>query len=81
MSIQEVSPERFAQLCHRYRQSLAEAAGSTNSSMSTGWDEIPVQEKSHLVAATRLAFDELLAIEKRGNKRYFAEPGRAEWGC
>ena len=81
MSIQEVSAERLAELFHRYHQSLAEESGSTRLYTSKAWDEMPVQERWHIIAATRLALDELAARAGEGKKRYFAEPGKAEWGC
>lgn len=36
-----------------------------------------------MVAAARLALLELGSIEgeRDNNKRYFAKPGEAEWGC
>ncbi len=83
MSIQEVSPERFAQLFHHYHQALADESGSAASGRtSDAWADVPPAEKSRLVAAARLALLEVELIPReRQSRRYFAKPGEAEWGC
>jgi hypothetical protein len=74
MSIEEVSPERLAELFHHYHQALGP---------SESWEQVPQQEKSRLIAAAQLALVELAstAREREDSKRYFAKPGEAEWGC
>lgn len=86
MSIQEVSAERFAQLFHHYHQALTD--DSSGSSLRTSlrtkdeWETVPPLEKSKLIAAARLALQEVeLVPSDRPSRRYFANPGEAEWGC
>jgi hypothetical protein len=82
MSIQEVSAERFAQLFHHYHQALAEDSGSSSIRTKDAWESVPAPEKGRLIAAARLALLEVeLAPSKREDRRYFAKPGEAEWGC
>lgn len=83
MSIQEVSAEQLVELFHHYRQALGPDFGSESGSAHTSWTDIPHQDRSRMVAAARLALLELGSIEdeRDNNKRYFAKPGEAEWGC
>ena len=83
MSIQEVSPEQFAELFHHYHQALAPDFGCTSDPHPEGWEQIPEQEKNRMIAAARLALLEVRATDKEPNetRRYFAKPGEAEWGC
>jgi len=83
MSIEEVSAERFAQLFHHYHQVLGENSGNA-AHMRTcdAWANVPLAEKNRMIAATRLALLEVEVIPtERENRRYFAKPGEAEWGC
>jgi len=83
MSIQEVSAERFAQLCHQYQRALANDCGGSPTHPSTeAWADVPASEKSLMIAAARLALLEVeLLPSERQSRRYFAKPGEAEWGC
>ena len=83
MSIQEVSAERFAQLFHHYHQALAnDSDSSLLLHAKDAWESLPPSEKSKLIAATRLALLEVeLVPSDRPSRRYFANPGEAEWGC
>lgn len=81
MWINEVAPERLAELFHHYHQALTPETGRANE--GAGWRQVPQQEKNRLVAAARLA---LLELESMTNNRpqsrqFFAQPGEAEWGC
>jgi hypothetical protein len=83
MWINEVAPERLAELFHHYHQALSPEISGKGSERHGAWKEVPQQEKSRLVAAARLA---LLELESTTNDRakshqYFAQPGEAEWGC
>ena len=82
MSIQEVSAQ-LAELFHRYHQALGQDVGCASKPSAEAWEQVPQQEKSRLVAATRLALLELAstAREREDSRRYFAKPGQAEWGC
>jgi hypothetical protein len=79
MWINEVAPERLAELFHHYHQALMpEISGEGRGS----WRDVPPQEKSRMVSAARLALLELESMTRGGAKReYFAQPGEAEWGC
>ena len=81
MSIQEVQPERLAELFHHYHQALGPEFGAGQS--HEGWDQMPIREKSRLIAAARLSLLELAENdrEEEDRRRYFAKPGEAEWGC
>jgi len=82
MWIEEVAPERLAELFHHYHQALAPEIGGKGSEGRGEWKEIPHQEKSRMVSAARLALLELQSMNDRGKSRqYFAQPGQAEWGC
>jgi hypothetical protein len=83
MSIQEVSAEQLAELLHYYHQAIGPDFGCASKPNAEAWEQIPKQEKSRLVSATRLALLKLAstATEQEDSRRYFAKPGEAEWGC
>jgi hypothetical protein len=83
MSIQEVAPERLAQLFHHYHQALTADSNCSSDPQSESWEQVPQQEKKRLVSAARLTLLELSATptEEERSRRYFAKPGEAEWGC
>lgn len=80
MWIQELTPEQLAEYVRHYHQAL-EVLGKDNESGS--WKEMASPEKNHVIAAARMI---LLQLDSRKNesaksRNYFAEPGKAEWGC
>jgi hypothetical protein len=83
MGIDEVAPERLAELFHHYQQALMPEISGKGSQGSSAWREVPTQEKSRMVAAARLALLELesSAYDGAKSRKYFAQPGEAEWGC
>ena len=90
MSIQDVSPERFAENFHRFYQALAQDFGCAERPSGEVWEKASPQEKSCLIAATRLALLDAASHEsvdqeptehEFDSRRYFAKPGEAEWGC
>jgi hypothetical protein len=83
MWINEVAPERLAELFHHYHQALTPENSGKGSEGRGSWREVPKEEKSRLVSATRLALLELesTANDTAESKKYFAVPGEAEWGC
>jgi hypothetical protein len=83
MSIQEVSAEQLAELFHHYHQALGPDFSCESKPNAEAWEHVPQPERSRLVAAARLALLELasMAGEREDSRRYFAQPGRAEWGC
>jgi hypothetical protein len=81
MSTQEVSAEQLAELLHHYQQAL-QPDFSLSSERDEEWEQMPQQKRSLLVAAARLALVELTPnAREREDRRYFAKPGEAEWGC
>jgi hypothetical protein len=82
MWINEVAPERLAELFHHYQQALTPEVSGKGSETGAEWKEVPQQEKNRLVTAARLALLELEAMTNcRQSRQYFAQPGEAEWGC
>jgi len=80
MWIEEVAPERLAEFIRHYHQAL-EVFGKRSESGS--WKEMANPKKNRLVAAAHLILLELDSTknESAKSRRYFAEPGKAEWGC
>jgi len=83
MWINEVAPERLAELFHNYHQALTPEASGKGSEARSSWTEVPQQEKSRLVSAARLTLLELesMTTNRAKSRPYFAQPGEAEWGC
>ena len=84
MSIQDVSAEQLAKLFHHYQTALRHDFNrSSLEDVASSWDETPQNERNTMVAAARLALLELAAASEQNNsnRRYFAKPGEADWGC
>jgi len=83
MWVNEVAPERLAELFHHYQQALLPENTGKGSEGQGSWKEVSQKDKSRLVAAARLALLELdsMTSERATSRQYFAEPGEAEWGC
>jgi len=79
-SIQDVSAEELAKLLHHYRGALAHDFDCHGEEAASSWDRASQSERKLMVAAARLALLEL-ATAPAPNRRYFAKPGEAEWGC
>jgi hypothetical protein len=62
MWIQEVAPERLAELFHHYQQALTPEMSDKSSEGQGSWREVSPQAKSRLVAAVRLALLELDSV-------------------
>jgi len=81
MWTQQVSGEQLAQLFHHDHEALgAEFFGG--SSRQQSWKGLPQAEKQRSLEAARLTGIEMAAnAEKQDDsRRYFAQPGEAEWG-
>lgn len=80
MWIEELTPERLAEYVRHYHQAL-EVLGKESESGS--WQEMSDPEKNRVMAAARLILLELDSSKNASAKsrNYFAEPGKAEWGC
>ena len=84
MSIQEVSAEELAKLFHHYEGALFEDFhGLPREGASVAWEQVPQNERKLMVAAARLALLELGTTSEKApvDRRYFAKPGEANWGC
>jgi hypothetical protein len=83
MSIQEVSAEQLAKLFHNYREALAHDGRARDGARDSSWERAPQDERKLSVAAARPALLELATTPApaRPGRKYFAEPGEAEWGC
>jgi len=84
-SIQNVSAEELARLFHHYQDALAHDfdCPAGEEAVPSLWDRTPHNERKLMVAAARLALLELAATteQENQNRRYFAKPGEADWGC
>jgi hypothetical protein len=88
MSIQEVPAEELAKFLHRYHQVLAPYLHCKTASHAEAWGEVSSSDRRQLVTAAKLTLMELEAEDRENSvdehadrKKYFAEPGTAEWGC
>ncbi len=81
--IQDVSAEQLAKLFHHYRAALSHDGGHGVKVESSSWDRTPQNERKLMVAAARLALIELATPreEPSPRRKYYAEPGEADWGC
>jgi hypothetical protein len=79
-TIQDCSAEQLARLFHHYREALD---GHGIKPESVSWERTPQNERRRMVAAARLALLELATTpaQPSSSRKYYAEPGEAEWGC
>ena len=83
-TIQDCSAEQLAKLFHHYREALAHSCeGSGHVDEPSSWSSTSPQERKMTVAAIRLALLELATtpVPPKRDRRYFATPGEADWGC
>jgi hypothetical protein len=82
-TIQDISAERLAKVFHHYREALAQGINGRETEEESSWDRAPQHERKLMVAAARLALLELTtnAAAVTPNRKYFAKPGEADWGC
>jgi hypothetical protein len=83
-SLQNVSAEDLAKLFHHYHEALAhDFHGHMSREATFSWEQAPQNERRLMIAAARLTLLELRATSdgEPANRRYFAKPGEAEWGC
>ncbi len=82
-TIQDVNAERLAKLFHHYHAALANDKDSLSSDASASWDCTPQRERKLMVAAARLALLELSTAPEAtsSSRKYYANPGEADWGC
>jgi hypothetical protein len=83
-SIQDVSAEQLAKLFQHYHEALAHDYDcKDDEKKSSTWDRTPSHERKLMIAAARLALQELAAtaVPDHPSRKYFAKPGEADWGC
>jgi hypothetical protein len=83
MSIQEVTPEKLAELFYHYHKALDQHPDQNKLENSESWNRLQPLERNRMIEAAHLTLMEIdsLANEEQDSKRYFAKPGEAEWGC
>ena len=83
-TIQDVSAEQLAKVFYHYHEALSrDANGHDGQEESLSWDRASHNQRKLMVAAARLALIELATtpVESKSSRKYYAEPGEAEWGC
>ena len=82
-TIQDVSAEQLAKVFYHYHEALSrDGNGHDNQEESFSWDRASQNQRKLMVAAARLALIELTTpVESKPSRKYYAEPGKAEWGC
>jgi len=81
MSTQEAFVQQFAKLFVHYQEALTlSTVDSAEMNLET-WQDMPQVERERLVAAARLALLELETCDRHDSRRWYAQPGGAEWGC
>jgi hypothetical protein len=90
-----ISAEELAQLFHRYHGVLTGCFDGRTA--TAPWDQVDSHRRRLLIATARLVLSDLAAKQQAGesqepisddepqaasaNRRYYAKPGQAEWGC
>lgn len=83
-TIHDVSAEQLARVFYHYHEALARDGNSPHDPEgSFSWDRASQSQRKLMIAAARLALIELasMPVESKPGRKYFAEPGEAEWGC
>jgi hypothetical protein len=83
-TIQDVSAEQLAKVFYHYHEALSrDGNGADNHEESFSWESASQSQRKVMVAAARLALIELATapVESKQSRKYYAEPGKAEWGC
>jgi len=81
--IQDINAEELARVFYQYREALAQDCESPRVEGASSWDRAPQNERKLMVAAARLALLELSATpaQPHADRKYYAKPGEADWGC
>jgi hypothetical protein len=84
MSIEELSPEELARVFFHYLEALGPDFGGPNQQPHS-WNETSQREQKRMIAAARLALLEIQSAERsredEDRRRYYPQPGSADWGC
>jgi hypothetical protein len=90
-----ISAEELAQLFHRYHGVLTGCFDGRTA--TAPWEQVDSHQRRLLIATARLVLSDLAAKQQAGeaqeaahddepqtasvDRRYYAKPGQAEWGC
>ena len=85
-SIHNVSAEDLARLFHHYHEALAHdfhGHAAREREADPCWEQAPQNQRQLMIAAARLTLLELATNNEQpaSNRKYFAKPGEADWGC
>jgi hypothetical protein len=82
-TLQEVNAEELARLFHHYKEALEHDCTPEKERDSNSWERASQSDRKLMVAAARLTLLELSTTQgpRRSGRKYFAEPGEADWGC
>jgi hypothetical protein len=82
-SMHNVSAENLAKVFHHYHEALAhDFHGHASREADFSWEQAPQDERKLMIAAARLTLLELASSgEEQVDRKYFAKPGEADWGC
>jgi hypothetical protein len=83
-SMNNVCAEDLAKLFHHYHEALAhDFHGQASREAEVSWEQAQQNERKLMIAAARLTLLELAASSEgeRTDRKYFAKPGEADWGC
>jgi hypothetical protein len=80
---QDVNAEELARLFHHYQTALMQNSKSPADEAPTSWDRASHTQRKVLVTAARLALLELARSPEPSSpeRKYYAKPGEADWGC
>ena len=81
-TIQDVSAEQLAKVFYHYHEALARDGNGHDNQEESSWDRASQSQRKLMVAAARLALIELATtpMVSKPSRKYYAEPGKAEWG-
>jgi len=82
-TLQDVNAEQLARLFHHYKEALSHDCAPETKANSAAWERTPQSERKLMVAAARLTLLELSTAPEPSTptRKYFAQPGEADWGC
>ncbi len=83
MTLKEVSAEQLAAAFHNHHEALGPDFERGIATENHSWTEVPPAERERMIEAARLALLEIDGANPTNNdrRRWFAQPGLAEWGC
>jgi len=82
-SLEDVSPEQLAKLLHHYRGALAkDSLSHCGEDCTSFWERSSQSERELMISAAGLApLEPATQAAPSPSRKYFANPGEADWGC